>query len=135
VNALNRFVVVGLLVLIGVLPAAARKKATSKTNAPKTAEVEAATRLQVFLDRANFSPGKIDGSAFGSTFDKALEVAIGQKGFGSLSGATFKTTLDASDRCVWDIALHAGQTNIIRVLRGGARFDGFCWVPTARRHP
>ena len=68
----NRLAVVGLSILIGVLPAAAKKKAT-KTNSPKTAEIEAATRLQVFLDRANFSPGKIDGH-YGDFTWKALSL-------------------------------------------------------------
>jgi lipoprotein-anchoring transpeptidase ErfK/SrfK len=71
VNAVNRFAVVGLLILTGVLPAAAKKKATPKTNRPKNAQIEAATRLQVFLDRANFSPGKIDGQ-YGDFTWKAL---------------------------------------------------------------
>ncbi len=57
-------------------PAAARKKSGTHAKpavAPKLnpAEVEAATRLQVFLDRANFSPGAIDGH-YGEFTLKAL---------------------------------------------------------------
>jgi lipoprotein-anchoring transpeptidase ErfK/SrfK len=71
VNAVNRFAIVGLSILIGVLPAAAKKKPASKTHPPKKAEIEAATRLQVFLDRANLGPGKIDGQ-YGDFTLKAL---------------------------------------------------------------
>ena len=55
------FAAVVLLVLTGVLPAAAKRKAASKPGRPSKVETQTATRLQIFLDRANFTPGRIDG--------------------------------------------------------------------------
>jgi lipoprotein-anchoring transpeptidase ErfK/SrfK len=59
-----RFFALGLL-FVSLAPRIEARKHSAKKTAPKerqsSAQIEAAAHLQIFLDRSNFSPGKIDG--------------------------------------------------------------------------
>lgn len=66
----HRFLLLGLASVISISPALAAKKSASSKQRKET-DTEAATQLQVFLDRANFSPGKLDGH-YGDFTRKAL---------------------------------------------------------------
>ena len=74
---------------------AADKKSDSTRS---EADIEAATRLQVFLDRANFGPGKIDGY-YGDFTRKALALyrsSRGEKADAPAADSTSKTPPDVS---------------------------------------
>ncbi len=79
-NAVLRFALVVIFISSSVLPVAARKK-PHHAPAPRKTAVEAATRLQIFLDRANFSPGKIDGR-YNEFTQKALALYRESRGEG-----------------------------------------------------
>src|SRR5438128_6918610 len=67
-------VVLGLLIAATTVLSAPRKRNHSKSpkeQKPEPVQIEAATRLQIFLDRANFSPGAINGN-YGEFTIKAL---------------------------------------------------------------
>ena len=73
---LHRLALVALVLAMTADPAAARKKSqahpkSSDGKKVDSAQVEAATLLQVFLDRANFSPGPVNGR-YGEFTIKAL---------------------------------------------------------------
>jgi len=70
VNIFHRLLLLVVVLQTSVPPVVAAKKTESPGKGSQL-QLEAATRLQVFLDRANFSPGKLDGH-YGDFTRKAL---------------------------------------------------------------
>ena len=71
---LSRTAALGALVIgisLSGAHAAEKKGGSAEKDSRTPADIEAATRLQVFLDRANFAPGKLDGY-YGDFTRKAL---------------------------------------------------------------
>ena len=66
---------------------AAEKKGAAAKDTRTPTEIEAATRLQIFLDRANFGPGKLDGY-YGDFTRKALAMYRESRGEPAAPGDT-----------------------------------------------
>jgi lipoprotein-anchoring transpeptidase ErfK/SrfK len=77
---------------LALLMAAAGIAATPK---PSREQMEQNTRLQIFLDNANFGPGKIDGQQ-GDFTKKALALYRQAKGLDAATPANPKASLDTS---------------------------------------
>jgi lipoprotein-anchoring transpeptidase ErfK/SrfK len=88
------FAIGAVLILSAAAPASARKKAAGKAPPNKT-EIEEAARLQIFLDRANFGPGKIDGR-YGDFTRKALALYRESRGEPAEAAPQDKTKSDAA---------------------------------------
>jgi hypothetical protein len=98
-RVLFRFATIAVLISSGILPAAARKKHHERT--PNKANIEAATRLQIFLDRANFSPGKLDGTYNEFTW-KALALYRQSRGEQpQVPPPHGKNKTDVAPKCYW----------------------------------
>lgn len=101
------FPLVAVLLIAIAGTAGARRKTRTHTHAtpsptPNTAEMEAATRLQVFLDHSDFSPGALDGTYNDFTI-KALELYRQARGEGATSTPPPSATASPESRGAPDL--------------------------------
>lgn len=86
-NLSLRFLSCSLFIGVGFPLSIQTVAGEQNAKAETSSEVEAATRLQVFLDRANFGPGKIDGH-YGGFTEKALILYREVKGLSPVNADT-----------------------------------------------